>query len=133
MLSGDALAIAITVVLVAAALVGAFLHWLWLRLGRRGSGEAAWLSEMAAQLHEAEAARDAATEALAEAEARLAALERERASERRQFEEELTRELRAAGADIEALRAGLANARQRILDLEAEIEALTRGVPHRQG
>jgi len=132
MLSGSELEIAIAMMLTGAVCLGFVLHWLWLALGGKKS-DAQQLDEMAERLHEADLAREAAEESQREAEAVLARRELETAEQLAVMqvrldgavegrEAELARELAEAKLELETMRDGLANARRRILDLEAELE-----------
>lgn len=135
MLTGTELALAIAAVLLGAVGLGALLHWLWMRLAGLGTSAETRLERLSQRLHEAESAREAAEAACRQAEERLAAGERQAEdrlaalgarleSESREREAVLARELAAARAELEAMREGLASARQRIHDLEGEIERL---------
>ena len=90
---------------------------------------------MAERLHEADMAREAAEVARSQAEVLLARREAETAERLAVMqtrldgaiegrEAELTRELAAVRLDLETMRDGLGNARRRMIELEAEIEAL---------
>jgi len=133
MLSGSELEIAIAMTLIGAVCLGFVLHWLWQALGGTKS-DAQQLDEMAERLHEADLAREAAEEAQREAEAALARRELETAEQLAVMqvrldgavegrEAVLARELSETRLELETMRDGLANARRRILDLEAELEA----------
>ena len=135
MLTGSELTTAIAAVLIGAVCVGFLLHWLWSHLNRSRTSDRARLDEMAERLHEADMAREAAEVARGQAETLLARREAETAErlavmqtrldgaiEGRQAE--LTRELAAVKLELETMRGGLGNARRRMTELEAEIEAL---------
>ena len=135
MLNGSELSIAIAAVLIGAVCVGFLLHWLWSHLNRSRISDGARLDEMAELLHEADMAREAAEIARSQAEALLARREAETAERLAVMqtrldgaiegrEAELTRELAAVGLELETMRGGLSNARRRMIELEAEIEAL---------
>jgi len=134
MLSGQGLQIAIAVLLGGAVSLGFGLHWLWVVLGGRKS-DAQRLEEMAERLHEADLAREEAEAARQQAEATLTRREAETAEQLALMqarmdgeiegrEAELQRQLREAQVEVETLGDGLGNARQRIYDLEAEVEEL---------
>jgi len=116
MLTGSQLALAIAAVLLGAAGVGALLHWLWGRLAPGRRGHRALVAELMDDLHAAESRRDAAELAVREAEERLA----RRAAE-------LGREIAELRGDLETMHGGLIHARQRVLELEAELERLRHG------
>ncbi len=135
MLTGSELTTAIAAVLIGAVCVGFLLHWFWSRLDRSRTSDSARLDEMAERLHEAVMAREAAVVARSQAEALLARREAETAERLAVMqtrldgaiegrEAELTRELAAVGLELETMRGGLSNARRRMIELEAEIEAL---------
>ncbi|MEM9139446.1 MAG: hypothetical protein AAGB15_06410 [Pseudomonadota bacterium] len=135
MLTGGQLAIAISAVLVAAIVLGWILHWLWMRLSNAAISDTARITEMIYRLHEADRAREAAQDAKelaenllasreAEMENRLAAMQARLDGAVEGREAELSIALRESKADAEASMSGLRNARQRIMDLEAEIEDL---------
>jgi F0F1-type ATP synthase membrane subunit b/b' len=132
MLSGSGLEIAIAMLLGGAVLLGFLLHWLWLALGGRKAA-AAQINDMADRLHDADLAREAADAARIEAEAALALAEANAAEQIALMqarmegavegrEAELARALDEARRDAEALQDGLGHARQRIFDLESELE-----------
>jgi hypothetical protein len=136
MLTGAQLATAIAAVLVAAIVLGWMLHWIWARLASAGS-DTARLAEMVDRLHDADRAREAAEDARRLAETLLAAREAEMEARLAEMQArldgvvgdrdgEMGRAVREARADAEASMSGLRNARRRIADLEAEIEALRR-------
>lgn len=138
MLTGSELTTAIAAVLFGAVCVGFLLHWLWSHLNRSRTSDSGRLDEMAERLHEADMAREAAEVARSQAEALLARREAETAERLAVMlarldgaiegrEAELTRELAAVKLELETMRGGLGNARRRMIELEAEIEAL-RGV-----
>lgn len=116
-LTGSQLALAIAAVLLGAVALGVLLHWLWIRPGRGRRGEGAVLAKLMDDLHEAEAKRDAAELALREAEEHLA-----------RREAELEREIAELRSDLDTMHGGLIHARQRVLELEAELERLQNGV-----
>jgi len=137
MLNGPGLEIAIAMLLGGAVCLGFVLHWLWLALGGRKT-DAQLLEEMAGRLHQAERAREAAETARREAEVAQARRETEAAEQIALMQTrmegavegraaELARQLDEALRDVETLRDGLSNARQRIIDLEQEAEALRGG------
>ena len=116
MLTGGELSVAIAAILFAAIGLGAALHWLWLRLGHVRPRHRALVTELIEDLHNTEEKREAAEAALHDLEGRL---------ERR--EAELGQELAEARADLDAMHGGLIHARQRLMELEKEIERLRRG------
>jgi len=133
MLTGTELSTAISAILFAAVGVGFLLHWLWSGLGRARSSDAARLAEMAERLHQADLAREEAEVARQRAELRLAERETEATEQIAAMqarldgaiegrEAALAAELATARLDLEALDGGLRAARQRIIDLEAELE-----------
>ena len=135
MLTGSELTTAIAAVLIGAVLVGVLLHWLWGNISRSGSGDRTELDELAMRLHDADLAREAAEDARERAEALLARREADTAERMALMqarldgavtdrEAELTHERDEARLELETMRDGLGNARQRIIDLEAQIEAL---------
>ena len=135
MLSGSELRTAIAAVLIAAVCAGFLLHWLWSHLNRSRTSDRARLDEMAGRLHEAEMAREAAEVARHQAEALLARREAETAERLAVMqarldgavegrEAGLTRELAAVTLELETMRGGLSHARRRMIELEAEVEAL---------
>lgn len=135
MLTGSELETAIAAVLIGAVCLGFVLHWLWL-LPRGGTpGDGTRLDEMAERLHEADLAREAADEARREAVSQRARREAETAGRLAAMqsrldgvvegrEAELSRKLSAALSELETMSGGLRDARQRTIDLEAEIEEL---------
>ena len=135
MLTGAQLTIAIAAVLVAAVLLGWFLHWLWMRLSNAAISDTARITEMVNRLHEADRAREVAEDAKelaenllasreAEMENRMAAMQARLDGAIEGREAQLATQLREAQADAEASMAGLRNARARIMELEAEVERL---------
>ena len=135
MLNGSELTTAITAVLIGAVCVGFLLHWLWSHLSGARVGNNARLGQMAAQLHDADMARDTAEAAREQAEALLACREAGSADRLARMqarldgaiegrEAELTGELTAARSESETMRDGLGNARRRIIELGNEVEAL---------
>ena len=137
MLSGAQLATAISAVLVAAIALGWVLHWLWMRLSNAAISDTARITEMINRLHEADRAREAAEDAKelaenllasreAEMENRMAAMQARMDGAVEGREAQLATALREAQADSEASMSGLRNARARIMDLEAEVDALRR-------
>ncbi len=135
MLTGTELRTAIAAILIGAVCAGFLLHWLWSHLNRFRTSDHARLDEMAGRLHEADMAREAAEVARHQAEALLARREAEIAERLAVMqtrldgavegrEAELTRELAAVSLELETMRGGLSNARRRMSELEAEIEAL---------
>lgn len=138
MLTGAQLATAISAILVAAVVLGWFLHWLWMRMSNAAISDTARITEMVNRLHEADRAREAAEDAKelaenllasreAEMENRMAAMQARMDGAVDGREAELTREMREAKADAEALMGGLRNARERIAELEAEMDDMRRG------
>ena len=135
MLTGPQLATAITAVLLSAILLGWILHWLWGRLTSAAISDTARITEMVNRLHEADRAREAAEETLANERARLSAREAEIEAHLAEMqhrldgaiegrEAELLQQLREATADAEASMDGLANARRQIMSMEEELNAL---------
>lgn len=135
MLNANQLGIAITAVLVAAIALGWILHWIWLRLAKKPQTDAARMNALIDRLHEAdharaeaEHAREMAENALAtreaEMKARLADMRERMEGAVGEREAALEQALREARADSEAAMSGLYNARQHIIALEAEIDAL---------
>ncbi|MEM7506231.1 MAG: hypothetical protein AAF415_05760 [Pseudomonadota bacterium] len=138
MLNASQLAIAISAVLAGAVLLGWILHWLWARASARPTTDAARLQEMIARLHAADQSREAAQDARERAENLLASREAEMTTRMQAMqhrmdgaiegrEAELAQGLREARADAEAAMDGLGNARRRIAELEAELEAAGAG------
>lgn len=138
MLDRSQLEIAIGASLAGAVLVGWLLHALWRRLSRAPSSDPARLRVLAGRLHDAEASLERTEAALREAEeARDAAI----AAETRALEEqearmsaaaqavqaELEAELRELRIDRETAMDGLRNARARIAELEAKLQASGQG------
>lgn len=117
MLTGGELAIAIAAILFGAVGLGALLHWLWARSRPGRSDEAARLARVGEALHEAEMKREAADLALREAEERL---------DRRELE--FNREISDTWSELDATHAALVEARERVRELEAELERLRGGV-----
>jgi len=100
--------------LIAAALLIAFTlgwiaHWLWSAITRKRSPEALRVEAMAADLLEAEAQRDAVTEAKVETETSLS-------TEFTAREQELEIKLRETEAELTAAMDGLRAARQELID-----------------
>ena len=135
MLTSVQLSIAIAAVLIAAVILGWFLHWLWTRLSNAALSDTARITEMINRLHEADRAREAAEDAKelaenllasreAEMENRMAAMQSRLDGALEGREAQLTTALKEAQADSEASMAGLRSAREQIMELEAEIEAL---------
>lgn len=135
MLTADQLSIAIAAVLIATAVLGWFLHWLWLRLAPGARSDAARINDMIHRLHDAEHARTAAEEEKelaenllaareAEMEERMAAMQARLDGAIQGREAQLSAALREAKAEAEATLSGLRNARAQIQDLEAEIADL---------
>jgi formate dehydrogenase maturation protein FdhE len=135
MLNGSELTTAIAAVLIGAVCTGFLLHWLWSHLNRSRTSDRARLDEMAGRLHEADMAREAADVARHQAEVLLARREAETSEQLAVMqtrldgavegrEAELSRELAAAKLELETMLGGLSNARRRMFELEAEIEAL---------
>jgi hypothetical protein len=135
MLTGSELTTAISIVLIGAVCAGFLLHWLWSHLGRSRTSDSVRLDEMAAQMHEADMAREEAEVARQQAEALLARREAETAERLAVLqtrldgaiedrEAKLTRELATVRLELETMRDGLGNARRRNIELEAEIERL---------
>ena len=135
MLNGSELTTAITAVLIGAVCAGFLLHWLWSLVGRARTSDNARLGQLAAQLHDADMARDAAEAVREQAEVLLARREAASADRLARMqarldgaiegrEAELTGELTAARLESETMRDGLGNARRRIIELENQAEAL---------
>ena len=135
MLTSVQLTIAIAAVLIAAIILGWFLHWLWSRLSHAAITDTARITEMINRLHEADRAREQAEDAKelaenllasreAEMENRMAAMQSRLDGALEGREAQLTSALKEAQADSEASMAGLRGARERIMELEAEVEAL---------
>jgi chromosome segregation ATPase len=135
MLNGSELTTAIGAVLIGAVCVGFLLHWLWSHLNRSRSSDSARLGEMAERLHNADMASEAAEVTRSQAEALLARREAETAERLAVMqtrldgaiegrEAELTAKLAAVKLELETMRGELGNARRRMIELEAEIEAL---------
>ncbi len=140
MLNETQLATAIAAILVAAVVLGWALHWIWVRLSNAAISDTARITEMINRLHEADRAREAAEDAKelaenllasreAEMENRMAAMQSRLDGAVEGREADLARDLREAQAESEASMSGLRNARERIMDLEREIEDLRRGTP----
>jgi len=138
MLTGGQLAIAISAILFAAIVLGWILHWLWMRLSNAAISDTARITEMINRLHEADRAREGAEDAKelaenllasreAEMENRMAAMQSRLDGAVEGREEELSIALREAKADAEASMTGLRNARQRIMELEAELNEAKAG------
>lgn len=138
MLNENELATAISAVLVAAIVLGWFLHWIWLRLSNAPVTDSARLGDLTSRLHEADHARGEAEEAREEAELMLAERETEMESRLAAMqtrldgaiegrEAELSKALHEAEADAGASMAGLQSARQQIRELEMRLEELSRG------
>ena len=136
MLTGAQLAAAISAVLAGAVMLGWILHWFWARLSSAGSGRSR-LAEMTDRLHEADRAREAADAARLSAEsllverevelqARLAELQAHLDGMVQDRDAELALMLHEARADADASMSELRSARRRIMELEAEVEALRR-------
>lgn len=126
MLTGAQLAAGIAAVLIGAMALGALLHWLWGRLQGGGPSEARRIAELSERLLEAEMAREAAELACQEAEARLAEVRAGLEREMAERDAAMRRELAEAATDLATMHEGLIHARRRILELEAELEQLTR-------
>lgn len=103
------LALAIAAALFAAFALGWIAHWLWSVLTRKRSPEALRIEAMAADLLEAEAQRDAVSEAKAETETSLS-------TEFTAREKELEIKLRETEAELAATMDGLRAARQELID-----------------
>jgi F0F1-type ATP synthase membrane subunit b/b' len=138
MLTGSELSTAISAILIAAICVGVLLHWLWSRLNRARSSDSARLAEMAERLYQADLAREEAEAARQRAELRLAERETETTEQLAAMqarldgavegrEAALAAELADARRDLEAMDSGLRGARQQVIELEAELEALRSG------
>ena len=138
MLTGAQLAIAISAILFAAIVLGWILHWLWMRLSNAAISDTARITEMINRLHEADRAREAAEDAKelaenllasreAEMENRMAAMQARLDGAVEGREAELSIALREAKADAEASMTGLRNARQKIMELEAELSEARMG------
>ena len=135
MLTGIQLTIAIAAILIAAVAVGWTLHWLWMRMSNAAISDTARITEMINRLHEADRARETAEDAKelaenllasreAEMENRMAAMQSRLDGAIEGREAELSTKLREAQADAEASMSGLRNARERIMELEAEISEM---------
>ena len=133
MLTGGQLTIAIAAVLVVAVGLGWFLHWLWARLSPGVVDDTARMADMINKLHDADHAREAAEEARelaenllasreGEMENRLAAMQARLDGAIEGREAEMAVALREAQAEAEASMSGLRGARERIQELEAELE-----------
>jgi len=103
------LALAIAASLFAAFALGWLAHWLWSVITRKRSPEALRVEAMAADLLEAEAQRDAVSEAKAETETSLS-------TEFTAREQELEIKLRETEAELTAAMDGLRAARQELID-----------------
>lgn len=103
------LALLIAAALFAAFALGWVAHWLWSVITRKRSPEALRVEAMAADLLEAEAQRDAVTEAKAETETTMS-------SEFTAREQELEIKLRETQAELEAAMEGLRAARQELAE-----------------
>jgi len=136
MLDGSQLQTAIAAVLIGAVLIGILLHWLWSRLWRPNASNSVQLDAMAMRLHEADLSREEAEEARETAKALLARRDAETAERLAEMqarvdgafvgrEAELAGELEATRLELETMHDGLVNARRRIIELEAKIEALS--------
>ncbi len=113
MLTGTELGVAIAAVLLGAVGLGALLHWLWSRMGRVTPRDRALVTELIEDLHQTESRREAVEQVIHEIEQKHA-----------RREEHLESELAEARSDLETMHQGLINARQRLIDLEAELERL---------
>ena len=129
---------AIAAVLAGAVALGWVLHWLWARLCGGPVGAQARVDDIAAQLHEAENARDEAEAARIQEMARIKAREAELSQEMADLragmeirlegrEAELDRALREAREEAQTAWEGLSNARRRIGELERKLEDLLSG------
>lgn len=138
MLTGPQLATAITAVLAGAIALGWILHWIWMRLSRAATSDSARIGELHKRMEAADRARSTAEKAKADAERDLADKTAEMEARMTEMqarldgavegrEAELERELREARIDAETSMSGLRNARERIMELEREIEALRSG------
>lgn len=134
MLTSSQLAIAISAILAGAVVVGWILHWLWARAINPAGGAAGRISEMVESLHQSDKARHEAEEARIVAETELAtqqdAFQTELATMQTRLdgaiegrEAALTHELQQARDEATAAMTGLGNARRRIADLEARLDA----------
>ena len=103
------LTLLIAALLFAAFTLGWVAHWLWSVITRKRSPEALRVEAMAADLLEAEAQRDAVTEAKAETETTMS-------SEFTAREQELEIKLRETQAELEAAMEGLRAARQELAE-----------------
>ncbi|MEM1162205.1 MAG: hypothetical protein AAGJ28_14815 [Pseudomonadota bacterium] len=132
MLTGFQLTIAISAILIVAVVVGWLLHWLWMRMSNAAISDTARITEMINRLHEADRARETAEDAKELAENLLASREAEMNNRMAAMqarldgaiegrEAELATALREAKADAEASMSGLRSARERIMELEAEM------------
>ncbi|MEM9144775.1 MAG: hypothetical protein AAGC57_01155 [Pseudomonadota bacterium] len=131
-MTGDELSWAIAATLLSAALVGWVFHWIWCMLARATSSERERISHLVRDLGTAEDAREAAEAranaadtALAEGEAVLAKGLADAAADRdaRIAEAEAAADtaVREAKAEAQTAWDGLAHARRRIADLEAQL------------
>ena len=137
MITGEQLSIAISAVLLIAVAVGWLLHWLWVKLSKAPGSPSKGMTDIADRMHEADQARERAEEALAKAQGQFSEREAELSAEletmRNDFsasnsarEQELAAALSEAKVDSETYKDGLRNARERIAELEAEVEELRR-------
>ena len=140
MLTGGQLTIAIAAVLVVAVGLGWFLHWLWARLSPGVVNDTARITDMINKLHDADRAREAAEDARelaenllasreGEMENRLAAMQARLDGAIEGREADLAVSLREAQAEAEASMGGLRSARERIQELEAELEEARAAAP----
>ena len=138
MTSATDLTTAIAAILVGAVALGWVLHWLWARPAAGPAGPQARIDDIAAQLHEAENARDAAEAARVQERARIEAREAELSQEMADLragmeirlegrEAVLDRALKEAREEAQTAWEGLSNARRRIGELERKLEDLQRG------
>ena len=103
------LTLLIAALLFAAFTLGWVAHWLWSVIIRKRSPEALRVEAMAADLLEAEAQRDAVTEAKAETETTMS-------SEFTAREQELEIKLRETQAELDAAMEGLRAARRELAE-----------------
>ena len=103
------LTLLIAALLFAAFTLGWVAHWLWSVITRKRSPEALRVEAMAADLLEAEAQRDAVTEAKAETETTMS-------SEFTAREQELEIKLRETQAELDAAMEGLRAARRELAE-----------------
>ncbi len=113
------LTVALAAALLAAALTGWVLCWLWGRLARGGARDFAGHSDMAELLHAAKMERDAALERERETAARMAV-------ERRAIEESLKARLAEREAELAATMDTLGDLRREVAEWRDAYETLLR-------